>query len=146
MALLFVRVCGLLILIRSFTNFAKLFHGDDAILVFCGQILRGSEVIFPAIGVGGFMLITGIGLLKPFRWAFSFIAAYALYVPVNLILWTVTNPQELVRVGGLLSSATEPDTLRWFGLLGMLFYSVVAVGMTAGPAWILYGQRQRGAA
>lgn len=142
MALLFVRVCGLLILIRSFTNFAKLFHGDDAILVFCGQILRGSEVIFPAIGVGGFMLITGIGLLKPFSWASKFIAAYALYVPVNLILWTVTNPAELVRVGGMLSAAADADTLRWFGLLGMLLYSLIAIATTAGPAWILSRQRR----
>jgi hypothetical protein len=138
MALVFVRVCGALIILRSFTNFGKLFDGDDALLVFCGQILRGSEVIFPAIGVGGFMLITGIGLLKPFRWGFSFIAAYALYVPVNLILWMVSNPDELVRVGAMLSAATDPSTLRWFGLLGMLLYSAVAIGTTAGPAWILY--------
>lgn len=141
MALTFVRICGALILLRSFTNFAKLFQGEDALLVFCGQILRGSEVIFPAIGVGGFMLITGIGLLKPFRWAFSFIAAYALYVPVNLVVWTVTNPEELVRVGGLMSSASDPGTLRLFGLVGMLVYSIVAVGTTAGPAWLLYEGR-----
>jgi len=142
MALLFVRICGVLIILRSFTNFAKVFQGDVAILVFCGQILHGSEVIFPAIGVGGFMLITGIGMLKPFRWAFSFIAAYALYVPVNLILWTLTNPEELVRVGGMLSSSTDPGTLKAFGLVAMFVYSTLAIATTAGPVWILYGRRQ----
>lgn len=138
MGLIFVRVCGLLIVLRSLTNFSKVFQGDDAILVFCGQILRGSEVIFPALGVGGFMLITGIGMLKPFPWAFRFIAAYAFYVPVNMILWTVFNSQEINRVGGVLSSSTDPGTVQLFGLLGMLAYSIVAIGTTAGPAWILY--------
>lgn len=141
MALMFVRLCGALIVLRSLTNFSKVFQGDEAILVFCGQILRGSEVIFPALGVGGFMLITGIGLLKPFAWAFRFVAAYALYVAVNLILWTLSNPEELVRVGGLMSSATDPGALRSFGLLGMLVYSAIAIATTAGPAWILYKHR-----
>jgi hypothetical protein len=142
MALIFVRVCGVLIALRSLTNFSKVFQGDDAILVFCGQILRGSEVIFPALGVGGFMLITGIGMLKPFPWAFRFIAAYALYVPVNLVLWTVFNSHEIVRVGGILSSSTDTGELKLFGLLGMLAYAIVALGTTAGPAWILYKQRE----
>lgn len=141
MSKIFVRICAVLIAFRSLTNFNKLRDGDDAVLVFFGQILRGNEVIIPALAVGLFMLITGVALWKPARWALPLIAVYALYVVVNLFAWTFGNPDELVRVGARVSSATNPDTLRWFGALLMAAYSGVAIGTTVGPAWIVYKQR-----
>jgi hypothetical protein len=141
MSTIFVRVCAVLIALRSLTNLGKVVQGDSAILVFFGQIFHGSAAAVPALLVGLFMLVTGIAMWKPSKWAFPLIAAYAVYVPANLLLWTLTNSQELTRVGGIISSAADPSVLRWYGALAMVVYSVVAIATTAGPAWILYQQR-----
>jgi hypothetical protein len=141
MSRVFVRACAALIAFRSLTNIAKVFQGDDAILVFFGQILRGGEAALPALAVGVFMLVTGVAMWKPARWAFPLIAAYAAYVPVNLILWTVNNPRELERVGALVSSEADAAALPWYGGLAMVAYAVVAIGTTMGPAWILWKQQ-----
>lgn len=141
MSLWFVRLCGLLILLRSFTNFAKLFHGDDAVLVFFGQILRGSETTVLAAVVGLFMLVTGVAMIAGARWAFPLVALYAVYVAVNLLAWTVTNPEEFDRVGRQLSSSVDPTTLRRVGIAGFLGYCAVALGTTALLAWILHRRR-----
>lgn len=141
MARLFVRFCGLLIVLRSFTNFAKLFHGDQAVLVFFGQILHGSSVSVPAFVVGLFMLATGISMLRLDRWALPLCAVYAAYVLVNLLAWTVTNPGEFDRVGRMVVNAGEPDEIRRFGRLAFLGYSAVALATTALPAWMLWKQR-----
>lgn len=146
MSRVFVRICAVLIAFRSLTNLAKVFQGDDAILVFFGQILRGGEAALPALAVGVFMLVTGVAMWKPARWAFALIAAYAAYVPVNLILWTVNNPRELERVGALVSSGADAAALPWYGGLAMLLYSAVAIGTTLGPAWILWKRRMLEAA
>src|SRR6185436_18159359 len=98
MSRFFVRACALLIVLRSFTNFAKLFQGEEATLVLFGQILHGGDAALPSLIVGLFMLATGIGLLIGARWALPLIAAYALYVAVNLLTWSVTNPGEFVHV------------------------------------------------
>lgn len=140
MSLLFVRLCALLIGLRSLTNFGKLFNGD-AVIVFFGRILHDGDVTIPALGVGLFMLVTAIAMWKPFSWAFPLIAAYSAYVVVNLVLWTVSNPAELVHVGSRLSSVTDPAQLQWIGALGFLVYSLAAIGTTAGPAWILWKRR-----
>jgi hypothetical protein len=138
----FIRACGLLIVLRSFTNFAKLFQGDEAVLVLVGQILRGADVVVPAAIVGLFMLVTGIAMMVGSRWAFPLVAIYAAYVAVNLVAWTVTNPEEFVRVGGRLSDDTDPAALRTTGVLGFLGYCIVALGTTALPAWMLHRRRQ----
>jgi hypothetical protein len=140
----FVRLCAALIILRSFTNFAKLSHGDEAVLVFFGQILRGSDTTVLAVVVGLFMLVTGVAMLIGSRWAYPLAAAYAAYVAVNLVAWTALNPGEFERVGRTLSDASDPTALRWIGVAGFLGYCVVALGTTALPAWIL--RRQRGSA
>ena len=142
----FIRGCGLLIVLRSFTNFAKLFQGDEAVLVLFGQILRGGEAALPAAIVGAFMLATGAAMLIGSRWALPLVAAYAGYVAINLLAWTITNPEEFVRVGGRLSDASDPDALRTAGALGFVGYCIVALGTTALPAWMLYRRRQPSAA
>jgi len=140
-SLIFVRFCAVLIGLRSLTNFAKLFQGSEAVLVFFGRILRGADVAAPALGVGLFMLATAIAMWRPFKAAGPLIAAYTVYVAANLVLWTLTNPGEIVRVGARFSSATDPAQLQQLGVLGMLGYSLVAIGTTAGPAWILWKRR-----
>lgn len=141
MSRVFVRVCAALIALRSLTNFAKLFQGDQATLVLFGQILRGSDAAWPSLVVGLFMLATGIAMWAGWRWALPLIALYAAYVLVNLLAWTLTNPGELERVGARFSSATDADALRWRGALAFLGYCVVAIGTTAGPAWVLWRER-----
>ena len=144
MANVFVRVCAGLIVFRAFTNFAKLLQGDDAVLVMLGRILHGREVMVPAVVVGAFMLATGVMLWRGGRAALPLITTYAAYVAANLLMWVVVHPEELENVGRRVSSATDAATLRTIG--GWLYagYCVVALGTTAGPAWILW-RRQRGA-
>ncbi|MDX2168401.1 MAG: hypothetical protein SF182_15105 [Deltaproteobacteria bacterium] len=138
----FIRVCGLLIAVRSLTNFAKLTQGDAAVLVTFGHILHGSAAFLPAALIGLFMLITGIALVIGHRWAGPLVAVYAAYVAVNLITWMTTNPGELERVGQRLSSATDPTSLWWIGAGGFFVYCLVALGTTAGPAWLLLRRRR----
>lgn len=138
----FIRFCGVLIVLRSFTNFAKLFQGDQATLVVFGQILHGSAAFLPSAAIGLFMLVTGIALVALHRWALPLITAYAAYVAINLVAWTVTNPEELERVGRRLSgTTTDPAALWRIGAAGFLGYCVVALGTTAGPAWLLRRRR-----
>lgn len=138
----FIRGCGLLIVLRSLTNFAKLFQGDDATLVMAGQILHGSAAFVPSALIGLFMLVTGIAMLTMQRWALPLVTAYAIYVAINLAAWTITNPGELERVGQRLSGATtDPAALRRIGAAGFFGYCVVALGTTAVPAWLLYRRR-----
>jgi hypothetical protein len=141
MSRIFVRICAVLIILRSLTNFAKLFQGDEATLVLFGQILRGGTAAVPALVVGAFMLATGIAMWSGWKWAFPLITVYATYVFVNLLAWTATNPQELEHVGARFSSATDPAVLRRIGILGFAGYCIVALVTTAGPAWILWKQR-----
>jgi hypothetical protein len=137
----FIRGCGLLIVLRSFTNFAKLFQGDDATLVIFGQILHGGAGAVPAALIGLLMLVTGAAMLMGSRWAGPLVTVYAAYVAVNLVAWTITNPDEIERVGRRLSDATDPHALRWIGAAGFLVYSLVALATTALPAWLLRRQR-----
>jgi hypothetical protein len=142
MANIYVRICAVLIALRSLTNFGKVFGGDDVILVFFGQILRGSDAALPSVLVGLLMLATGIAMWTGGKWALPLVAVYAVYVFVNLIGWMVANPAELERVGGMVSSATDPGDLRLRGILAFMGYCLVAIGTTAVPAWILWKQRR----
>ncbi len=144
MARRFVQICAILIVLRSFTNFAKLFRGDDAVMVFFGQILAGGQVAIPAIMVGLFMLITGLGMLRGASWALPMISAYAAFVAINLLAWTLMNPDEFVRVGQQIGSAADEAGQRQTGALGFLGYAVIALGTTAGPAWVLWKERRAG--
>ena len=141
MANIYVRVCAVLIILRSFTNFGKLLGGDDVILVFFGQILRGSAVSVPAVLIGVLMLVTGIAMWMGNKWALPLIAIYAAYVFFNLVAWTMTNPEELTRVGGMVSSGGNTDELRQRGYLAFLGYCIVALATTAVPAWLLWQRR-----
>jgi hypothetical protein len=142
---IFIRLCGALIALRALTNFAKLFQGDGATLIVFGQILRGGDVAVPAALIGAFMLATGIALWRGGRWALPLVTAYAAYVAINLITWTATNPAELQRVGGMVSSATDAATLKRDGAWAFVGYCAVALGSTAVPAWLLWRQRTRSA-
>lgn len=137
----FVRICAALIIFRAFTNFAKLFQGEQATLVFFGQILHGADTYFLAAVVGVFMLVTGLAMWRGGTWALPLIGVYAAYVTTNLLAWTIANPGELDRVGRMLGEPSDPSLLRPIGAALFLGYCVVALIITAGPAWILYRER-----
>lgn len=140
MALIVIRICAVLIGLRAVTNFGKLLQ-PESVLVFFGQILHGGAVPVPAFAVGLFMLVTAIAMWKPFKVAVPLAATYALYVPINLVLWMLSNPEQIERVGARISSSTAPNELWWFGVLGMVVYSSVGIVTTAMPAWLLYRRR-----
>lgn len=141
MALTFIRICAVLIGLRSLTNFGKLFRPTESVLVFFGQILHDGAVSVPALGMGLFMLVTAIAMWKPFKVALPLATTYAVYVPINLVLWMLRNPEQIERVGARLSSSTAADGLWWLGVLGFFVYSVVAIVTTGIPAWLLWRQR-----
>ncbi|MBI3785936.1 MAG: hypothetical protein HY270_21290 [Deltaproteobacteria bacterium] len=141
MTLILIRICAVLIGLRSLTNFGKVLNPTESVLVCFGQILHGSAVPVPSFALGAFMLATAIAMWKPSRWALPLAASYALYVPINLVLWTFTNPEQIEHVGTRLSSSTSENQLWWFGALGFFVYSAVAIFTTAGPAWLLWRQR-----
>jgi len=137
-AKLFIRICAVLIGLRALTDFGKVLHPTESVLVFFGQILHDTAVPMPAIAVGLFMLVTAIAMWQPARIALPLLATYALYVPINLVLWMVRNPEQIERVGTRISSSTASAELWWFGVLGMFVYSSVAIATTAIPAWLLW--------
>lgn len=137
----FIRACGLLIVLRSLTNFAKLLQGDNATLVTFGHILHGGDVALPAVLIGSFMFAAGVVMLLGSRWAGPLVAVYAVYVAVNLVTWTVLNPGQIEGVGRRLSSSTDPTAVWWTGAAGFLVYCLVALATTIGPAWLLYRRR-----
>lgn len=141
MALIFIRICGLLIGLRSLTNFAKLSHGSDAVLVFFGQMLHGSAVFVPALCVGVFMLATAIAMWKPFNMALPLTTTYAAFVLINLVSFVLSNPEQFEHIGRRISSATDPNALRWWGMVAMGVYAALAIATTAGPAWLLWKRR-----
>jgi len=141
LALIFIRVCAVLIGLRSLTNFAKLTHGSSAVLVFFGQMLHGDAVVVPAFGVGVFMLATAVAMWKPSRVAAPLTTIYAAFVLVNLISFVVSNPEEFQHIGARISSATDPGAVRLWGMVGMGVYSALAIATTAGPAWLLWKRR-----
>jgi hypothetical protein len=139
--LIFIRVCAVLIGLRSLTNFAKLSHGSDAVLVFFGQMLHGNAAFIPALGVGLFMLATAIAMWKPSTLALPLMTTYAVFVLINLVSFVLSNPEQFEPIGARISSATEPNELRWLGMVAMLVYSALAMATTAGPAWLLWKRR-----
>jgi len=141
MELIIIRICAVLIGLRSLTNFGKLLRPRESVLVFFGQILQNGAVPVPAFAVGLFMLVTAIAMWKPFKLALPLATTYALYVPINLVLWMLSNPEQIERVGTRISSSTAPDELWWFGVLAMIVYSSVAIATTAIPAWLLLKRR-----
>lgn len=141
MALTFIRICAVLIGLRALTNFGKLLRPAESVLVFFGQILHDGSVPVPALAVGLFMLVTATVMWKPFKVALPLAATYALYVPINLVLWMLTNPEQIELVGRRISASTAPTELWWLGVLGMFVYSSVAIATTAIPAWLLWRQR-----
>jgi hypothetical protein len=99
---------------------------SNAGFVFFGHRLQGAAnaIIGPAFGA--LLAAYAYGVWTRRRWVVALAIAYAVYVPVNLVLFTANPPP----------GSEAP-------LLFMVVYAAVAIGVSGGGALYLYSNRQR---
>ena len=106
------------------SNIAKPFSGGQAGFVFFGTKLAGTPnaILGPLFGI--ILIAYAFGIWRMRRYALPMGIGYAVYVVLNLILFTVRDP-----------------TAFGNGLLFGLVYSVVAIGVSGGTAYLLAQRR-----
>ncbi len=120
-----LRVFGILFCLLAVSNLLKpLELRPDQGLVFFGKRLSGlpNLILGPLFGV--YLAVYGVGIIMMKRFALPMGLVYAAYVVVNLILFNLRMPAE-----------AQANLL--FGLL----YTVIAVGVSSGSAYLLYENR-----
>lgn len=114
---------AILFVILALSNFSKPFHLDpNAGFVFFGFKTHGlaNAILGPLFGL---ILITyAVGIWRMRRWVLPIAGAYAAYVILNLVLYSIRNA----------GSQNQPQPLF------MLAYIAIAVGVSAGSAILLY--------
>lgn len=118
---------AVLFAILALSNFLKPFHLDsNAGFVFFGRKTHGiaNAILGPAFGA--LLAAYAIGIWRMRRWVLPIASAYAVYVILNLLLYTIRNA----------GSGTKPSPVF------MLGYMAVAIGVSAGSAVLLYRRRQ----
>jgi hypothetical protein len=114
---------AILFAILALSNFLKPFHLDpNAGFVFFGVKTHGlaNAMLGPLFGL---ILITyAVGIWRMRRWVLPIAGAYAVYVILNLLLYSIRNA----------GSQNQPS--RAF----MLAYIAIAIGVSAGSAIVLY--------
>jgi len=117
---------GLMAVSNLWKPMAQHFAPDSAGFVFFGHRLHGAAnaIVGPAFGV--LLAAYAYGVWTRRRWVVPLAIAYAVYVPINLVLFTENPPP-----------GTE------LPLLFMLLYALVAVGISGGGALYLYRNRDR---
>jgi hypothetical protein len=121
-----LTVFALLFGVLAISNFMKPLAGKpgEVGFVFFGQRLAGTPnaIIGPLFGL--YLLVYAVGIWRLRRYALPMGIAYAAYVIVNLTLFTVRDP-EAFKNGAL------------FGVI----YSLVAIGVSSGAAYLLAQRR-----
>jgi len=97
------------------------FEGSDTGFVFFGQRLTGPANAIAGPLFGMYLLVYAFGIWRMKRYALAMGSAYAAYVIINLILFNLRNPVP-PGVGYLI-----------FGVV----YSVIAIGVSSGAAYLL---------
>jgi hypothetical protein len=114
---------AILFAILALSNFLKPFHLDpNAGFVLFGVKTHGlaNAILGPLFGL---ILITyAVGIWRMRRWVLPIAGAYAVYVILNLLLYSTRNA----------GSQNQPS--RAF----MLAYIAIAIGVSAGSAIVLY--------
>jgi hypothetical protein len=121
-----LTVCAVLFALLALSNFSKPFHMSPNVgFVFLGGKTHGiaNAILGPAFGL--LLVFYAIGIWRMRRWVLPIAIAYAAYVIVNLSLYSIRNA----------GSPGMPPPLFMFG------YIVVAVGISAGSALLLYRRR-----
>jgi hypothetical protein len=123
-----LTTAAVLFALLALSNLLKPFQigGAQTGFVFFGQRLSGpaNAIIGPVFGL--ILLAYAAGIWGMRRWVLPLAWAYAGYVLINLVLFTVRTPQP-----------PEPGR-RLFGLI----YAVIAIAVSAGTALLL--RRRRG--
>ena len=99
---------------------------SSAGFVFFGHRLRGVANALVGPAFGAVLAAYAYGVWTRQRWVVPLAIAYAVYVPVNLVLFTLNAP---------------PGSDLPF--VCMLLYAVVAIGISGGGALYLYRNRER---
>jgi len=123
---LLLSVFALLFGLLAISNFMKPLAGKpgEVGFVFFGQRLAGTPnaIIGPLFGL--FLLVYAVGVWRMRRYALPMGIAYAAYVIVNLVLF----------------NARDPNPNRQ-GILFGVVYSLVAIGVSSGAAYLLARRR-----
>jgi hypothetical protein len=121
-----LTVCAVLFALLAISNFSKPFHLSPNVgFVFLGTKTHGiaNAILGPAFGL--LLLAYAFGIWGMHRWALPIGYAYAVYVILNISLYSIRN-------------AGSPDLPPALFMLG---YTVVAVGVSVGSALILHRRR-----
>ena len=117
---------AVLFAILALSNFLKPFHLDrNAGFVFFGMKTHGIAKAILGPAFGALLVAYAIGIWRMRRWVLPIAYAYAVYVILNLLLYTIRN----------VGSGKHPSSAF------MLAYVAVAVGISAGSAVLLYSRR-----
>ena len=120
-----LRVFGILFCLLAVSNFLKpLEVSAHQGFVFLGQRLRGTPNLVIAPLAGLYLAVYGAAVLRMRTFALPMSYLYAAYVILNLSLFTVRMSEE---------ASARP-------LFGFV-YSVVAIGVSSGAAYLLTKQR-----
>ena len=119
----FLTSMAILLVVLAITDILKPFHleGPTTGLVFFGRRQSGvPDAILGAL-LGIFLLIYAAGIWRMRRYALYLGFAYAIYVTINIVLYTATNPMPTDR----------PDQI--FGIV----YSILAITFSWATAIVL---------
>ena len=119
----FLTTMAILLVVLAITDILKPFHleGPTTGLVFFGRRQSGvPDAILGAL-LGIFLLIYAAGIWRMRRYALYLGFAYAIYVTINIVLYTATNPMATGR----------PDQI--FGIV----YSILAITFSWATAIVL---------
>jgi hypothetical protein len=120
-----LRICGICFCLLAVSNFTKFLEmSPHQGFMFFGMRQHGTPNLVWGWVFGLYLLIYGIGVLRMRAWALPMGAAYAAYVVVNLVLFSIRMPGE----------AFEHPL---FGLI----YSIVAIGVSGGAVFLLRKHR-----
>jgi len=117
---------AVLFTVLAISNFSKPFHLDpNAGFVFFGMKTNGlaNAILGPAFGL--MLIFYAAGIWRMRRWVMLIADAYALYVILNLLLFSIR------------SAASRNQASAGF----MLVYIAIAVGVSSGSAILLYRRR-----
>jgi len=118
---------GLMAVSNFWKPMAQHFAPDsNAGFVFFGHRLHGVANAFVGPAFGAVLAAYAYGVWTRQRWVVPLAIAYAVYVPVNLVLYTLNPP---------------PGSDLPF--VFMLLYAIVAIGVSGGGALYLYRNRER---
>ncbi|MFN2377355.1 MAG: hypothetical protein ABR538_12515 [Candidatus Binatia bacterium] len=124
---LLLRSFALLFALMALSNALKPFaYTSEVGFVFLGERLAGMPNTIAAVTFAAILATYAAAIWSERRLALKIGVAYAAYVIVNLVLWTVRKPE----------GADAP-------LIYALPYLVSAIGVSSGSAWLLWKHRGR---